>query len=291
MTPPNRPRGRGRRVEPSPVASLADAAGVVLIQPDSARDRDFQDQVRDLAPDVMMVVSYGEILNQDFLDLAPALNIHGSLLPRHRGASPIQTAILQGDAETGVTIQRIVLALDAGDILHEKRTAIGDAETSGELFERLENLGVEAALEALEMLESGTANFAPQDESVATHCHKITKPMGIVDWSRPSAELDCHVRGMNPWPSAQTSIEDGRGLKIHKARPLAGDDLTQALASEVAQNGPGTVIEADKRFLVTTGDGVMELEEVQLACKRAMGAADLLRGLSLAVGSTLGLGV
>jgi methionyl-tRNA formyltransferase len=291
VTPPNRPRGRGRRVEPSPVASLADEAGVLLIQPISAKDLDFQSQVRELKPDVMMVVSYGEILNQDFLDLAPALNIHGSLLPRHRGASPIQTAILQGDQETGVTIQRIVLALDAGDILHEKRTNIGAGETSGELFGRLENLGVEAALEALEMVDSGRANFAPQDESQATHCHKIKKPMGIVDWSRPSAELDCHVRGMNPWPSAQTSIEDGRGLKIHKARVLAGDDLVQAMASEVAYRGPGTVIEADKRFLVITGDGVLELQEVQLAGKRSMGAADLLRGLSLAVGSALGSGV
>ena len=293
VTPPNRPKGRGRRVEPSPVASLADEAGVLLIQPASAKDVDFQQAIRELKPDVMMVVSYGEILNQDFLDIAPALNVHGSLLPRHRGASPIQTAILEGDKETGVSIQRIVLALDAGDILHEKRITIESDQTAGTLFERLEILGTEAALEALELVESGKAVFEPQDESAATHCHKIKKGMGQMDWSRSSAELDCHIRGMNPWPSAQTSLEDGRGLKIHRADVLEGEELAAArglIATEHPLAGPGTVIEAKNRLLVTTGDGVLELHDVQLAGKRSMPAADLLRGLSLAVGSRLGQG-
>jgi methionyl-tRNA formyltransferase len=288
VTPPNRPRGRGRRVEPSPVASLAEAAGVLLIQPASAKDEDFQRTIRELKPDVMIVASYGEILNQSFLDIAPALNVHGSLLPRHRGASPIQTAILEGDTETGVSIQRIVLALDAGDILHEKRTPIAATETAGQLFARLETLGSEAAVEALELLDSGQAKYAPQDESAMTHCRKIVKQMGQVDWQRNSAELDCHVRGMNPWPSAQTSLEDGRGLKIHRATPLSGTELTEAMPSEEARMAPGTVIEAKKRFLVRTGDGVLELHDVQLAGKRAMPSADLLRGLDLAVGSKLG---
>ncbi len=288
VTPPDRPQGRGRRVEPSPVASLADAAGVPLMQPASARDEGFQQAIRDLRPDVMMVASYGEILNQSFLDIAPALNVHGSLLPRHRGASPIQTAILEGDIVTGVSIQRIVLALDAGDILHEKRTLIGPTETAGELFARLEALGTRAAVEALEYIDTGKAIFVPQDESQMTHCRKIKKEMGVVDWTRSSRELDCHVRGMNPWPSAQTSLEDGRGLKIHRATPLLAGELDASLVTDSGCKGPGTVIEAKTRLLVATGDGVLELHEVQLAGKRAMPASDLLRGLSIAVGSKLG---
>lgn len=288
VTPPDRPRGRGRRKEPSPVASLADEAGVLLIQPVSAKGEDFQQTIRELRPEVMVVASYGEILNQSFLDIAPALNVHGSLLPRHRGASPIQTAILDGDTETGVSIQRIVLALDAGDILHEKRTAIGATETAGELFQRLEILGTEATLEALALIESGDAKYLPQDESQMTHCGKIKKGMGAVDWARSSVELDCHVRGMNPWPSAQTALEDGRALKIHRATPLVGDELQETVQFKGSLADPGTVIEVNRRLLVATGDGVLELHDVQLAGKRVMPAADLLRGLNLAVGSKLG---
>jgi len=252
---------------------------VPLLRPASARDADFQATVRELAPDLMLVVSYGELLDQPFLDIAPALNVHGSLLPRHRGASPIQTAILEGDPETGVSLQRIVLALDAGDLVHEKRTAIGLDETSGQLFERLAVLGAEAALEALELVESGRATYTPQDPALVTHCRKIKKDAGRIDWSRPSAELLRLVRGLSPWPSAQTHlVADGRSLKIHRARA----------AEQPAGATPGSVLEAGPRFVVATGDGAIELLDVQLQGKRAMGAADLLRGLRLEPGEQLG---
>lgn len=282
VTPPDRPRGRGRRVEPSPVASLAEAAGVPLLRPTSARDAAFQAELADLAPDLMLVVSYGELLDEAFLALAPALNVHGSLLPRHRGASPVQAAILAGDAETGVSIQRIVKALDAGDVLHERRTPIGPDETAGELFERLAALGAEAALEALALVEDGRATYAPQDPDLVTHCRKIKKDAGRVDWTRPADELARLVRAMAPWPSAQAQLPEdlgGKGLKIHRARALVdghGAGVT-----------PGTVLTADVRFVVACGDGALELLDVQLEGKRAMPAADLLRGLRLGAGVVL----
>jgi methionyl-tRNA formyltransferase len=254
---------------------------VPLLRPASARDADFQAAVRALAPDLMLVVSYGELLDQAFLDIAPALNVHGSLLPRHRGASPIQTAILEGDPETGVSIQRIVLALDAGDVVHERRTPIGPDETSGELFERLGELGAEAALEALAQLEAGTATYTPQDPARVTHCRKIKKDAGRIDWSRPTIELQRLVRGMSPWPSAQTYLSEvhgGRSLKVHRARAC----------SDRAGATPGEVLEAGPRFVVATGDGALELLEVQLEGKRALGADELLRGLRLAPGEQLG---
>ena len=245
--------------------------------------------VRELEPDLMLVVSYGELLDQAFLDIAPAYNVHGSLLPRHRGASPVQAAILGGDEETGVSIQRIVLALDAGDVIHEKRTAIGPDETAGELFERLAELGAEAALEALELLEAGGVEHAPQDPELVTHCKKIKKEAGRIDWARPALELLRLVRAMAPWPSGQTSLPEslgGKGLKVHRARACDVD----ASGAEGAR--PGTVLEAGPRLVVACGEGAapgaIELVEVQLEGKRAMAAGDLLRGLRLEVGSVLG---
>ena len=251
-----------------------------MLRPTSARDADFQREVAALEPDLMLVVSYGELLDQAFLDLAPAYNVHGSLLPRHRGASPVQAAILAGDTETGVSIQRIVLALDAGDVVHERRTPIGEEETAGELFDRLAELGATAALEALELLEAETATPTPQDEDLVTHCRKIKKDAGVVDWSRTAAELARLVRAMSPWPSAQTRLPESlgsKGLKVHRARALEGTD-----------GAPGTVLEAGERFVVAAGAGALELLDVQLEGKRAMPAADLLRGLRLELGVVLG---
>ncbi len=253
-----------------------------MLRPTSARDDEFKQQVRDLEPDLMLVVSYGELLDQDFLDIAPAYNVHGSLLPRHRGASPVQAAILAGDPETGVSVQRIVLALDAGDVVHEERIPIGSEETAGELFERLAELGATAALAALELIEAGTANHTPQDPELVTHCRKIKKDAGALDWTRPADELLRLVRAMSPWPSGQTRLPaslGGKGLKVHRARRAEAD---------AAGAQPGTVLEAGPRFVVAAGDGgALELTDVQLEGKRAMAAPDLLRGLRLETGAVL----
>lgn len=250
--------------------------------PKGARDEAFQDQLRALEPDVIVVASFGELLDQRFLDLALVLNVHGSLLPRHRGASPVQAALLAGDTETGVSIQRVVLALDAGDVLHQKRCAIHPDDTAGELFERLAKLGAEALPEALELVASGNATYTPQDPAAVTVCRKLQKDAGRIDWASDSEALERLVRAMSPWPSAFTELEDGRVLKIHRV------SIADAPARAENPPAPGTVLEAKGRLLVATRSGALELHEVQLAGKRAMPAADFLRGQRLEPGLRLG---
>lgn len=281
MTPPDRPRGRGRRIESSPVVSLAEAAGVPLLHPPKeggAKSAAFKASIAAHKPDVIVVASFGEILDAEFLDLALVLNVHGSLLPRHRGASPVQAALLAGDTETGVTVQRVVLALDAGDILHQKRCAIEPDDTADSLFERLAKLGAEALPEALQLVESGDASYTPQDPAGVTVCRKLKKDAGQIDWARPAADLERLVRAMAPWPSAITTLADGRTLKIHSAR----------IAAPAEDAAPGTLLQAGPRLIVATGSGALELESVQVAGKRAMPAADFLRGNPLEAGTRLG---
>lgn len=243
-----------------------------------AKNAAFKAELARHKPDVIVVASFGELLDAEFLDLGLVLNVHGSLLPRHRGASPVQAALLAGDTETGVTIQRVVLALDAGDVLHQKSCAIRPDDTAGELFERLARLGAEALPEALQLVESGTATYTPQDPSAVTVCRKLKKDAGQIDWARPAVELERLVRAMAPWPSATTTLADGRALKIHQA----------SLASHGEPAAPGRLLEADPRLVVATGEGALELMSVQVAGKRAMPTADFLRGNPLEVGTQLG---
>ena len=280
VTAPERTRGRGRKAAASAVAELAQDNGIPLLRPESARSPDFLEELRGHAPELCLVASYGELLNQEFLDLPPlgTLNVHGSLLPRHRGASPVQAAILAGDERSGVAIQRVVLALDAGDVLWSRELSIGASETAGELFERLSLLGAEAALEALELVASGEASYVPQDPAAVTVCRKLKKQDGLIDWSRPAVELERFARAMNPWPGARTSLPDERGMTVLRAR-------VHAAPLEAA---PGVVLDVDASFLVACGEGALLLDEVQLAGKRPMPAADFLRGARLEPGAQLG---
>jgi len=241
----------------------------------------FKAELKRQAPDVIVVASFGELLDQEFLDLALVLNVHGSLLPRHRGASPVQAALLAGDTETGVTIQRVVLALDAGDVLHQKRCVIEPDDTAGRLFDRLAALGAEALPEALALIDSGSATFTPQDPDQVSVCRKLKKDAGRIDWSRPAVELERLVRAMSPWPSATTTLADGRALKVHGAQLVDG-------AGFVDGAEPGTLVEAGPALVVATGSGALELTEVQVAGKRAMPAADFQRGNQLVVSERLG---
>lgn len=293
ITPPDRPRGRGRVVEPSDLVVRARELGIPVVQPETTRDESFTEELRALEPEVILVASYGEILRDNVLNGAPhgCLNVHGSLLPRHRGAAPIQKAILDGDEETGVSIQRIVPALDEGDVLLEKRTAIGSRETAGDLFERLSALGAEAAVEALDVLESGKAVFTPQDHSQATYAKKLKKVDGRIDWNRTRAEVDRTVRGLTPWPGARTSFVQKKGhkelviLAVSEIELEALDPQGQMLASRGA---PGTVLEADKRLVVMAGDAPLSIDELKPAGKQAMDAASFLRGARLEAGTRLG---
>ena len=280
VTRPDRPRGRGRSLEASPLVELARAHEVEVLQPTDPHAPEVLARLRELAPDVLFVASYGVILKPSLLELAPhgALNAHGSLLPRHRGAAPIQAAILACDAETGVSIQRIVEELDAGDVLLERRTPIHAHDTAGDLFERLAALAGEAAVEALDSLERGEARFTPQDPERATYARRLRKQHGRIDWTRPAPELERFVRAMTPWPGARTSAPDGRELTLLAVRALEPDGLA------------GAVHEAGPRLVVGCGAGSLEVLELAPAGRRAMAAGDWLRGARLRAGERLGAG-
>ncbi len=265
-TQPDRPAGRGRKPRPSPVKRRAEAAGLPVRQPATLRDADEQRALADLRPDVMVVVAYGLILPPRVLQIPPlgCLNIHASLLPRWRGAAPIQRAILAGDAETGVTIMQMDEGLDTGAMLAFARTPIGEEETAATLHDRLSRLGAELLVETLARLQEGRIEALPQDESRATYAEKLAKSEAVLDWRRPARELLRQVQAFNPWPVAETTL-DGRQLRIWRARAL----------DETTDRPPGTVLRASGDGIdVATGDGVLRLLEVQPAGKRAMAAGD-----------------
>jgi len=283
VTQPARAQGRGRRVAESSVAALARAHGIELLEPASVREPAVMARLAELAADVFLVVSYGEILRPELLALprTVALNVHPSLLPRHRGATPIQAALLAGDEVTGVAIQKVAKELDAGDLLLVRETPIRPGETAGELAARLAEWSGELVLEALDAVAAGTARYVPQDAARATTCKKIQKEHGRLDWTRPARELEGRVRAMNPWPGAATTLPGGVELLVWRARAVEG-------GAEGAATAPGTLLEAEKRLLVATGAGALELLEVQAPGKRPLPATDFLRGARLARGARLG---
>ncbi len=284
VTPPDRPRGRGRGVSRSELAILADEAGLPVLQPASTKDADFVAALAALGADALMVASYGEILRTDILELCPhgALNVHGSLLPRWRGASPIQRAVAAGDEETGVSIQRMVLALDAGDVLLARPTRIGPDETSADLFERLAALGAQAAVEALDQIESGAAEYTPQDASLITLAPKLTKEDGRIDFSLPPAAVSRHVRAMTTWPGARTRLPDGRDLVVLEAAPVE-------VAPRVPDAEPGTLL-AGRGLVVQAEGGAVRLRRLKPAGKGAMDDEAFLNGARLEPGQRLGEG-
>jgi len=287
VTRPDLPRGRGRTVERGAVAELGDQLGVPVLQPKTTRDGSFAEALRKQRPDVLIVASYGEILNKEVLAvpaIAP-LNIHASLLPRHRGSSPIQAAILAGDTETGVSVQRMVLALDAGDLLLERSTEIGESERAGELHDRLSSLAGAAAVDALDLLASGDAVFSPQDEALVTMTRRLQKNDGRLELADMSAEdFVRHVRAMTPWPGARTDLfkgdEKGVPFTVHAAR-RADISLWAGAAS-------GDLHAVDGRLFLALSAECVELTMIQPAGKRPMPAGDFLRGARLDEGARLG---
>ncbi len=257
-TQPDRPAGRGRHLQPSPVKQVAMAANIPVLQPLNFKaDADLQ-QLRSFNADLMVVVAYGIILPQSVLD-APklgCLNVHGSLLPRWRGAAPIQRAVLAGDAQTGVTIIQLVLKLDAGAMLHKEVCPIGEADTSSSLHDRLSGLGATALATVLGQLEQGTVQAEPQAEALVTYAEKLDKSEAVIDWAQPAEAIARKVRGLNAWPVAQT-LYRGEVLRIWRAEAL-GNSIIDAGAA------PGRVVSAHKHLDVQTGDGVLRLLEIQL---------------------------
>ena len=270
-TQPDRPAGRGRKLTPSPVKQRALELKLPVHQPENFRSEEAKQALRDARPDVMVVVAYGLILPKAVLEIPRygCLNIHASLLPRWRGAAPIQRAILAGDAESGVAIMQMDKGLDTGDVLLEQRTPIGDEDTSQALHDRLAQLGAEALLQVLDALPETRPRR--QDGAAVTYAEKLTKEEARLDWNKSALELARAVRGYNPWPVAYTRYLD-EPLRVWRARPL--DSSGEGL--------PGTVLAAGREGIdVATGGGTLRILELQPAGGRVLSAADFANGRDL----------
>lgn len=282
VTQPDRPRahgGRSRsRLDPSPVKAVAVEEGLKVLQPDRPRGAAFVDELRALAPDISVVVAYGHILPQEVIDLPPlgTFNIHASLLPKYRGAAPIQAAIRDGCTETGVSIMRMVPALDAGPVILALPTEIPADETGGELQLRLAELGAEGLIEALALVELGGASETPQDESQATYAPKITRESARVDWQSAATSVSCLVRAYDPRPGAWTTRN---GLEVR---------LFGVRAVDLRTGTPGTVLDVDASgMLVACGEGSVRIAEVHPAGRRRQKAVEWARGRGVAPGDRL----
>ncbi len=281
VTQPDRPQGRGRRVAPPPVAQLAHKLGLRVLQPARLKGPAVVESLRALGPDIIVTVAYGKIIPPEILGLPPmgCVNVHPSLLPRYRGASPIQAAIADGLAETGVTIMYQSETLDAGDIILQRRVPIDPADTARTLEATLAAAGAQALVDALRLVAEGKAPRMPQDPSQATYVGKLKKEDGRIDWTRPAAALVNVVRAMDPWPSAYTQHR-GKLLKIWKCAAVPEASLAQ----------PGTVVRIGEGegFVVAAGEGGLLVREVQPEGGRRMTADDYARGSRLLVGERLG---
>ncbi len=276
-TQPDRPAGRGRKLRPSPVKALAQTHDLPVEQPARLKGSETLERLAGYAPDVMVVAAYGLILPQRVLAL-PAhgcLNIHASLLPRWRGAAPIQRALLAGDTETGVTIMQMAPGLDTGAMLLKRACPIRDTETAASLHDRLATLGAEALLATLEQLVAGELQPEPQDEAAACYAAKLDKAEAALDWCEPAVVLARQVRGFNPWPIAYTYYQ-GQPLRIWAATPLAAD-------AEVAARQPGEIVAATAAGIdVATGQGILRITELQLPGGKPLAAGQFLNARSLA---------
>ena len=271
FTQPDKPRGRGMRESFSPVKALAAERGIPVYQPITFKDGAATELLRTLAPELLVVVAYGRILPQAFLDVAKygSINVHGSLLPKYRGAAPIQWAGLNGDKTTGVSVQYMAAAMDAGDVIAARETEIGEFETSGELFDRLKTLGAELLAETVRKIASGSVIRVPQNEADATYTKMLDKNMSPIDWNKSPREIVKHICGLNPWPVATTEL-GGVSFRVFGAEYT---DTRTALA-------PGKIISAGKAGIeVACGGGrSLRITEVQAAGKKRMSAAAFLLG-------------
>ncbi|WP_326468665.1 methionyl-tRNA formyltransferase [Enterobacter wuhouensis] len=268
FTQPDRPAGRGKKLMPSPVKVQAEEHGIAVFQPSSLRPQENQQLVADLNADVMVVVAFGLILPKAVLDMPRlgCVNVHGSLLPRWRGAAPIQRSLWAGDAETGVTIMKMDVGLDTGDMLYKLSCPITADDTSATLYDKLADLGPQGLIETLQQLADNTAKPEVQDEAQVTYAEKLSKEEAQIDWSLPAAQLERNIRAFNPWPMSWMMIDE-QPVKVWKASVIDCHVTAE----------PGTIIEANKQGIqVATSEGILNLESLQPAGKKAMSAQDLL---------------
>jgi methionyl-tRNA formyltransferase len=292
LAQPDRPAGRGRQPTSPPVAAFARERGLPLFQPPTLKPPEAFQRVREAAPDVIVVAAYGLILRREVLELPPlgCLNVHASLLPRHRGAAPISAAILAGDAETGICLMQMEAGLDTGPVVASAGTPISSADDTPTLTDRLALLGRDLLVETLPRWAAGEIVPTPQDDSLATYAPKITREDARLDWSLSAAELDRRVRAYRGWPDAFTTWQ-GKQLKVLAARPLTPQPPLP-LGEGWGEGVPGRVVLAPdgtgQRPAVVTGDGILLLDTVALEGKRPADGADFVRGYRAFVGADLG---
>jgi methionyl-tRNA formyltransferase len=280
VTRADRPRGRGQKVLPGPVKAYADSHAIPVLQPERIRDEAFTREIAAMNADLGVVAAYGKILPQSLID-APSLgtiNVHASLLPRWRGAAPVHRAILAGDTETGVTIMRVVQALDAGPMLALRRTAIGPDETSADLELRLASIGAELLVETIDAMEAGPLAETPQPETGVTYAARLEKQDSRVDWSRPAAVIHNQIRGLQPWPLASVVLNERRLL-------LLGSEVAGGVSARVE---PGTVASVDAAGIaVAAATGTVRITRLKLEGKPAISARDFLNGHRVAPGDRM----
>lgn len=272
ITQPDRPKGRGNKLTISPVKEFALSKGIPVFQPEKIKNE--PEILNNLKPDLMITAAFGQILSKENLDAAPlgCVNVHGSLLPKYRGSSPIQWAVINGEEETGITTMYTALGVDCGDIILQESIKIGKNETAGELFDRLAVLGAEVLIKTVKLIEEGKAPRIPQNEEEATHFPMLDKQKAKIDFSNSAKQIENLVRGLNPWPVAWASCAD-EVVKIYSAHVL----------DKKSDKAPGEIIFADKDngILVATGDGVLSVDVLQIPGKKAMEAKVFLLGNKL----------
>ena len=275
VSQPDKPKGRHAELQPTPVKKRAAELGIPVLQPEKANDPAFLGELRKLAPEVIIVTAYGKLLKKELLEIPPhgCINVHASLLPRWRGAAPIQWAVIEGDPEAGVCTMQMDEGLDTGDILMCARIIPAENETGGSLFDKLSVLGGELIVKTLAALEAGTLTRTPQAESGMTYAKMLTKDMGEIDWTEDAVKIERLIRGLYPWPGTYTHT-GGKLLKIHRALLPADMDTNALRAGKV----PGSAVVKDGRLFAVCGSGILELTEVQPEGKKRMAASDYLRG-------------
>ena len=286
VTQPDKPKGRGHEMAFPPVKEVALEAGIPVLQPQKARDEEFLAEIKRLQPDIILVAAYGKILPKVLLDTPRfgCINVHTSLLPKYRGASPIQWAVINGEETTGVTIQHMAEELDTGDIILTQEVKLDADETAGSLHDKLAELGGPLLLSAMDLLETGRAPRIRQNQEEATYVTVLEKAMGNLNFHQPAAVLERLIRGLNPWPTAYTRL-DGKMLKIWKAEVTSAEELSK----EDRQKEAGTIITVEKdSFSVLTDDGLLMVKELQMEGKRKMTTEEFLRGFKLQEGTVLG---
>jgi len=291
VTQPDKPAGRGRSLRASPVKREAQSIGARVLQPERPRGEEFLEAMGSLEPEISVVAAYGHILVDEVLNLPPhgSINVHASLLPELRGAAPVNWAIIRGHSKSGVTVMRMVRELDAGPVLYQIPIDILPGMSAGDLFTITAELGAEALIEALALLEAGALESHEQDDSLATYAPKLGREDARLDWSLPATELDAWVRGCDPWPAAWSEL-DGTAVQLFEPIVEVSDDGGDADTSAGIPRGkPGEILEADPRsgILVAAGDGALRLGVVKPAGRARMSAAAWVRGRGVAAGQRL----